>query len=246
VHLVAAMDHLRLAPRQVLELSAQESAALLASVNEHVAGSGLRFHAARPGEWLLESEGGIDCDSPRPEEAQGANLREFRPRGKDAGELLRLQTEIQMLLHEHPVNDERVRSGRPAANSLWLWGFGAVRHMAERRLAPLYSDDPWLLGLWRFHGGPAPGLEDLARPSPASPGLHLVALTGEHGVVAANEGAPGDPGLEQAYLAHLRAALRGGGLQRLRFLFGGTQYELSPRARWRFWRRSAALPGARA
>ena len=36
-----------------------------------------------------------------------------------------LQNEIQMFLHQHAVNAQRLQRGRLAINSLWVWGAGA-------------------------------------------------------------------------------------------------------------------------
>lgn len=243
VHLVAAMDHLRLAPPEALDLGAEEAAALLESLNAHLAGSGLRLHAVQPDEWLLEYAREIDCVNAAPDLAADSNLREFQPQGADAGEIRRLQTELQMLLHEHPVNEARARLGRPAANSLWLWGFGTVPVTGRRALPRLYSDDPWLLGLWRLHGAfvAAPG--DFDPRIAQAEGLNVLAPTREHRAAVARGDASGDVALAEKYLGPLRAALTTGALQRLRILCGSMEFEVTPRARWRFWRRMPELAG---
>ena len=41
--------------------------------------------------------------------------------GADTREWLRLTTEIQMWLHNHPHNAKREAAGQPPANGLWLW-----------------------------------------------------------------------------------------------------------------------------
>ena len=38
----------------------------------------------------------------------------------------RLLNEIQMFMHQHPVNAERMQAGRLPINSLWFWGAGAA------------------------------------------------------------------------------------------------------------------------
>jgi len=237
------MDHLRLAPPEALDLGAEEAAALLESLNAHLAGSGLRLHAVQPDEWLLEYAREIDCVNAAPDLAAGSNLREFQPQGADAGEIRRLQTELQMLLHEHPVNEARARLGRPAANSLWLWGFGTVPVTGRRALPRLYSDDPWLLGLWRLHGAfvAAPG--DFDPRIAQAEGLNVLAPTCEHRAAVARGDASGDVALAEKYLGPLRAALTTGALQRLRILCGSMEFEVTPRARWRFWRRMPELAG---
>ncbi len=49
------------------------------------------------------------------------NASAYLPDGEDSGQLRRLMTELQMLLHAHPVNEERERLGKLPVNSLWFW-----------------------------------------------------------------------------------------------------------------------------
>lgn len=44
----------------------------------------------------------------------------------------RLLNEIQMYMHQHPVNAERIRQGRLPINSLWFWGAGERPAIATR------------------------------------------------------------------------------------------------------------------
>ena len=46
--------------------------------------------------------------------------------GADTREWLRLTTEIQMWLHNHPQNAKREAAGQPPANGLWLWNAPAA------------------------------------------------------------------------------------------------------------------------
>ena len=48
------------------------------------------------------------------------------PSATQAGALLRLQNEMQMLFYTHPVNDQRAAQGLPPVNSFWLSGTGAL------------------------------------------------------------------------------------------------------------------------
>jgi len=44
----------------------------------------------------------------------------------------RLLNEIQMFMHQHPVNAERMRQGRLPINSLWFWGAGERPAIASK------------------------------------------------------------------------------------------------------------------
>lgn len=43
---------------------------------------------------------------------------------------LRLQSEAQMLMHQHAVNQQRQQQGLPELNSLWFWGSGSLPQAA--------------------------------------------------------------------------------------------------------------------
>jgi hypothetical protein len=71
---------------------------------------------------------GLTCWSPR--RAAGRSLMPGQLLRADdparQGKLLRLASELQMLLYAHPVNDAREREGQPAINALWMHGAGRL------------------------------------------------------------------------------------------------------------------------
>ena len=77
-------------------------------------------------EWLLRSEEPLQVQTVTPEFAAANPHAEILPRGRDAGALRRLMTEMQMLLHEHPVNTQRQARGLPAINAIWIHGEGIL------------------------------------------------------------------------------------------------------------------------
>jgi hypothetical protein len=64
--------------------------------------------------------------------------------------------EAQMLLHSHPLNQERDNSGRVKVNSVWPWGAGALDPESSRttvqRPARLWADSLDLRGLGHYLG----------------------------------------------------------------------------------------------
>ena len=56
----------------------------------------------------------------------GRDVYGHLPDGADGPFVRRVLTELQMVMHDHPVNRARERAGRLAANSLWLWGGGVL------------------------------------------------------------------------------------------------------------------------
>lgn len=238
VHLLTAIDHLQLAEPVPLPLEAEESAALLASLDAHLAGTGFRLHSFPGRGWLCECPADLVCTAVEPTVAIGRNLRELLPGGRDAARVRALVNELQMLLHEHPVNERRALRGAPAVNSLWLWGFGAAVEPRAQAQGALLTDDAWLAGLWRLHGGEVGSPDEL--------GAHLRRRTTVLRVALAPASGDECPRnqlavVDQSLLAPARGALIDGSVQRLSLHTGRTAFEVPRHARWRLWRRPRPL-----
>jgi hypothetical protein len=242
VHLVTAIEHLRLAPEGV-DLGAEESSVLLDDINRHLDGRGFRLQAHAPGEdWLLECVEPIDCSSVEPEDAAGRSVRELMPAGRDGARVRSLMNEIQMLLHAHPVNLDRAARGRAAINTLWIWGFGRHEDSGAMSLPMLYTDDAWLAGIWRLHGASSRSLDEF--PVSQAVDGDPIMVTGSRSVGGTGSGTGlGDAlaGAERRVLAPARAALRSGVVGGVDVLLGGHAIAVEPRARFMVWRRGRPI-----
>ena len=138
----------------------------------------------------------------------------------------RINTEIQMVLHEHPVNQRRQANGLSPINALWLWGGGTLEEPKPRSLPALFGDDPLFRGYWLAHDvRPDAWPGDLEACSAAGPGS-FVAVPPETA-----ERSP-DP-----WLFELRTLLAGGRIRRLTLYFrDGLCAKLTARDRFRFWK----------
>jgi len=242
VHLAAAIEHLRLAPGD-LGISAVESSTLLGHVNRHLEGRGFRLHPqAASADWHLECDESIECDAAEPELAVGCSVRDLMPGGRDGGRIRALMNEIQMLLHEHPVNQDRAGHGRPAINTLWLWGFGRLEETGQATLPMLYTDDAWLSGIWRLNGMQSEPLDAFAKGIDAVGGQVLVAGSRPPGDSLSGTGLMG--ALEQAErgcFAPALSALRSGMVSGVDLLLGDRAFAVERSARFKFWRRAQPL-----
>jgi hypothetical protein len=234
VHLLTAIDHLQLAAPVPLPLDTAESAALLATLNDHLAGTGFALHAGADGGWLCECPAGLEFAAVEPSQAVGGNLRELLPTGRDASRVRALVNELQMVLHEHPVNEQRAARGLPAVNSVWLWGVGMDGHPRDRATGSLLTDDQWLKGLWRRHGGRVRPLDEFVAALEQESGDVRVALAQ---TVASTD----EPGtlrqLDQDILAPARAMLAAARVSRVSLHSGRLVLDVPASARWACWRR---------
>jgi hypothetical protein len=221
------------------DLSLAEAEALVATLNAHFAGDGLRFVAATPTRWLIAAANVQQLVTHPAGDAVGAPIFPFLPDGPDAARWRRWQSEMQMLLFAHPVAGERERQGRAAVNGVWLSG-GGVRTSAQAapNLASLYADSTLPSDLARACGvavAAAPrSLESWVAAGPESPSLVWLPPIG------ADDRSSSLAALGRDWAVPLSAALAGSTALEVRVALSGRGSALSfmPRrpslaARWR-------------
>lgn len=156
---------------------------------------------------------------------------DFLPADGEAAAFHRLQGEIEMALHDHEVNRDRIEAGKQPVNSLWLWGGGFAPPRETRPLPPLFASNPLLHGFWESSNAPAdrwPGhIEDCLQ-------------TVDSGFVAVTPPSHDDPPFLADCLEHLQVALQARRVDRLVLLFrDGCRADLRRPHSLRFWRRSS-------
>ncbi|MGI5920485.1 MAG: cofactor-independent phosphoglycerate mutase [Syntrophomonadaceae bacterium] len=108
------------------EISSEESAQLIAAVNQALGTELISFYAGISYRHLMVWSGGIDKSfvlTP-PHDISGRPITEYLPAGDDGGKLLELMIQSESILKNHPVNAARREKGLNPATSLWFWGEG--------------------------------------------------------------------------------------------------------------------------
>jgi hypothetical protein len=181
-----------------------------------------------------------------PARALGASIADALPRGENARALRSLGSEIEMWLHEHPLNIERVRARLPTISTLWLWGAGpppppalASNEAFASEIPPpstaLIGDDPYVAGLAKLNG--------LAwRPLPS----RFPEAIGRRSVIVAEVFAGGadreETPLEalarfdREWVAPALAAVARGDVAQLTLIANDRSVSFATRHRLRFWR----------
>lgn len=123
-HWQLGTEQLTMLDPQVLALDAASAAAFLAAVRPLFEDEGFAVHAGCGADWLVAhpSLAGLPCASL--DRVVGRNVDRWLPADPRARLLRRLQSEVQMLLHGHPLNEAREEQGALAVNSFWLDGCG--------------------------------------------------------------------------------------------------------------------------
>jgi hypothetical protein len=241
-HLRLHGDRLILADASRLAVTPDEAREFAAALNSHFAGEGISFVASRPQRWYMRTANEARLHTTPTSEAAGRSIEALLPRGEDSARWRRVMNEAQMLLHQHPRNEAREQEGRPAVNSVWIWGAGCD-HRPGAAYATVWADDPVAAGLAAASGA-------TARPLPASGASLLEAGgSGTHlAVLALPATAYGDLAewreavatLERLWLAELLAGLWDAALDSLTLHGLGPDYGytsvLTRRDRLRFWR----------
>jgi hypothetical protein len=231
VHLMAGLDTVRMHPAGLLALDPGEQAALAADFGRVFAASGHSLHATGRRELLLAGGAPAAPGSVRshdPGKWLGTDPGSGFPKGDGAPALRRLGAEIEMWLHEHPVNRARMERGLLQANALWLWGGGAsaVAGVAATAAPPLtaWANDLYVDGLARLRR------VEIASPAqrwPVAPGDLLAVCD-----LGARPDALSLQALEREWLAPAFEHWRAGAVQSATLLAGDLAVSLQGR-RWR-------------
>ena len=223
VHMQVLRDRVVLAPADAFPLAREDAEALCDAINRHFSDR-VELRALDGSRWCARLDREIDVGDEPPGGMAG---REATQRAGDV-----LLTEIQMLLHAHPVNAAREARGEPAVNSLWFWGAGRLPGRTRGRWQSVASDDPLARGLARHSGATARALPDGATQwLSTAEGRHLAVLDATQS------------DLEGAWFAPLAAALRAEriGMLSLHVPDAGLSIETVRGDLRRFWRRPKSL-----
>ncbi len=128
-------------PPDVLQISAAEAQQLIAALNQHFVEDGLRFVMHTPQHWLLHSATPLQVQTTELPDVIGQDVRNYLPRGEAALHWRRIANEIEMLLFNHPVNQQREAQQQWPITGVWLWGGGAVPNTVQSNLDRVYTDD---------------------------------------------------------------------------------------------------------
>jgi hypothetical protein len=185
VHWRVGASEISLVDPAQLALDEDESRALLEAVHPLFEAEGYLLLYGAPLAWYAAHESLAELRSASLDRVIGRRIDPWLAPLENARSVRRLQNEVQMLLHEHPLNEAREARGLPVVNSFWLSGCGLhrpVRARADVRVehalrAPALGEDwaAWVEAWQALDRGPlGAALQGLRRGEP----FHL-SLCGE-------------------------------------------------------------------
>lgn len=129
-HWHVGTDQVSLLDPQVLALDVAASRACFDAVQDLFTSEGFALHWAAPLRWYAahDSLAALRCASL--DRVVGRNVDGWLGKDPAARRIRRLQSEVQMRLYTHPLNDERAARGLLPINSFWLSGCGVTQPCA--------------------------------------------------------------------------------------------------------------------
>jgi hypothetical protein len=220
-----------------LGLSHDESHELARALQPLFGDAGFPLERATPTRWYLRCP--LGARLPRfasPEDVLGDDLMRHLPQGENQRQWRHLLNESQIILHNHPLNAQRVQRGQMPANSLWFWGAGTLPDAVRSGFTRVFSNDDVAIALARL------AKVEVAAPQPAE----FVHIEAKDTLLLDLAGIRDAAALELEWLGPLDALLRQRTLHALDLRFvSGERTILKPAHRWRFWRKIKIVSSAR-
>ena len=237
-------EHLLLVDAAELAITPDEAAALVGCLNEELADIG-EFEALAPTRWYLYPHQAPTARFSALGDVTSRPVAHFLPEGGDAATWQHTMNEIQVLLHNHPVNTARESRGQRPINNVWFWGAGTLPTRVTSPAPGLRLESPLAVGLAR-----AAGIEPVKadRFDELPPGDTLVELGALLHPSRYLDTGPWQDALQQLetdWFAPALAALQRRKLSRLTLTVpderGSVAVELTPRGLLQFWRKIDSL-----
>lgn len=136
-HWQIGMDQVVMLEPNRLHLSDEESQQLLEAMQPFLQEDGLtvRWHSAQ--RWHASGAIFEGLHAASLDRISGQNVKPWITLGQLPPSLRRLQSEMQMLLYNHPVNDARMARGQFSVNSFWVHGAGALMQPQPQPQGPV-------------------------------------------------------------------------------------------------------------
>jgi len=237
VHFSVMRDRIVLAGSHGLDLCQAEADELAASIAAHF-GAELSPQPLHPQRWYLRLPTTPQLATTPLSCGMGRDIDPLLPRGHDASRFRTQLNELQMLLHDHPVNQAREACGQLPVNSLWLWGGGTLPQVRPNALR-VVTDNAEAIALIQFAGAtriPADTHSDQGNPDVVV--LETLVAAGQVGdAFGWREGV-------RAVDEQLQAWLQGGRPFILADPVRGLAYAWRKKDRYKFWRGRVSFKSA--
>ena len=264
VHLRLEHNQIVLADSQIFRITSEETNQLADLLNRHFATDNcalpshhpeparqeLVFLPLTPDRWYLRVAETPALQTHALSAAAGQDIHALLPSGTDSVRWQGLFNEVQMLLHEHPLNQAREARGELAINGIWLWGGGTMPQSLNCPYNQVWSNAALPRSLALAHATDHAALPSTATAwyQSAAAGNHLAVLDMLHMKTQYDDAYGWRESLkklEQDWFAPVLAALKQGKLEQLTLTVvseqGDKSFTVTRDDLWKFWRAAKPL-----
>ena len=248
LHRIAGLTTLHLDRRGILHLSAADAEGFVLDFNRTFGNdptSPLHLHDVPGASLLLQAPANLMAMTTEPARALVRGLEDSMPQGTQANAFKRLSAEVEMWLHDHPLNTFRIKRGDLPVNAFWFWGGGPLESRPQRapphatRALRLFGADPYLPGLAGLTGGTFlnalpkvfPDVANTQRTvflTQINPLLHAHPTASVFDAVAE---------IDRRFITPALAAIQAGAAESLTLVVNDIELTVRRHDRWKFWRR---------
>ncbi|HMY60488.1 MAG TPA: phosphoglycerate mutase [Nitrosomonas sp.] len=244
VHLRIANNHLLLADSQMFKISLTEASQITDTFNRYFSKDEISFAAFYPDRWYMGLPRIPNLQTRPLSYVSGKNINAQLPMTTEKGLAHKILNEVQMLLHEHPINLAREIQGELIINSVWLWGGGILPKQFCCNFDQVWSNYPITQALANLCNAPhyplPPDTNEWLQST--NEGNHLVVIDllqkkAQYKII--NEWYDCINQLEQKWFSPLLNGIKKDQIKQLTIhTFNQDlvkQFKLTPRGLWKFW-----------
>ncbi|MBX3615666.1 phosphoglycerate mutase [Nitrosomonas sp.] len=250
VHLRIEQNHIMLADSQAFQISQQEAEEIVDSINRNLGDQEFSLIPFHPDRWYIRMPKIPDVHTYTLDQVTCKNINRYLPSGRDSTRWHKLFNEIQMLLHDHPINQARASRGELTINSVWFWGGGQAPQSISSSFTHIHSDHdlPRALALaTQTNSSGLPGNPSEWMQIPHS-GTHLIVLDALQSKAKYRNGYDWRETLmtlEQQWFSSIYRALKEKRINQLIITAlnetGSRNFIIEPVDLWKFWRLNQPL-----
>lgn len=150
VHLRIEQNHIMLADRHIFQLTHDEALQFTDAINQLLVNDNITVFPFHPYRWYICLPEPPDLYTHTLNTAICKNINNLMPTGKASINWHKIINEVQMLLHDHPLNQQREARDQLAINSLWLWGGGKLPQTSRSLYTTIWTNNDFVraLGKW--------------------------------------------------------------------------------------------------
>jgi hypothetical protein len=215
-------------------INKSEADSLVSLLNDFFRRDGLNIWCKDPRRWFVEGLDHTIYAGTSPTKLTGTPLEPDMASRKALGDLGRIMTEAQMVLHDCEVNKRRLCEGKPPVNSIWLWGAGEQPLVSKPKITAVFTNDHFSKSCAKFSSLAVGSVEDIDLSMIQSGARGLVAIPPKYNLWQTNQ-------ILQRVIKYAVSSLKSGELTKLLIVSDRDTFLLDRRMLRRFWKRKKSL-----